>query len=283
MDGGFMLNLDTHALAPMVNKLTKRSQLGPLEIDALLAMPYRHATIEPGRYVIREGDEADSCVLLCSGFLTSSFGQKTKQGKTTPAKTDVKFLEDISVEMAPAPSDPKAVFARSIITTKKAEARMETVKSGSDIEQAGVIQFKYAQLMDMEVEQVQNINLFKTIDDWMGTRYRLGGSGKDGIDCSALMQVFFTSLYGITLPRTAREQYSFSRKISRGELREGDLVFFNTIGGVSHVGMYLQNNKFVHASSNGVTISDLYEEYWLRHFVGVGRVENSIATVSTKP
>jgi lipoprotein Spr len=117
----------------------------------------------------------------------------------------------------------------------------------------------------------------------MGTRYRLGGTTKDGIDCSALMQTLFSSLYGVTLPRTAREQYKFSQRISRTELKEGDLVFFNTIGGVSHVGMYLQNNKFVHASTNGVTISDLYDEYWSRKFIGVGRVDTtqSQSTAST--
>jgi lipoprotein Spr len=87
------------------------------------------------------------------------------------------------------------------------------------------------------------------------------------------MQVFFTALYGVALPRTAREQFKTSRRISRTELKEGDLVFFNTTGGVSHVGMYLQNNKFVHASSSGVTISDLFEDYWMKRFIGVGRVE----------
>jgi len=102
----------------------------------------------------------------------------------------------------------------------------------------------------------------------------MGGTTKTGIDCSALMQVFFTALYGVALPRTAREQFNLSRKISRTELKEGDLVFFNTTGGVSHVGMYLQNNKFIHASSGGVTISDLFDDYWMRRFKGVGRIED---------
>jgi lipoprotein Spr len=124
----------------------------------------------------------------------------------------------------------------------------------------------------MEVEQIQNLHLFKVIDEWLGTRYRLGGSNKDGIDCSAFMQVLFSALYGVNLPRTAKEQYHLSHRISRTELKEGDLVFFNTKRGVSHVGMYLQNNKFVHASSSGVTISDLYDEYWMRKFIGVGRI-----------
>jgi lipoprotein Spr len=136
-------------------------------------------------------------------------------------------------------------------------------------------------LLDVEVEQAINLNLFKVIDEWMGTPYHLGGSNKSGIDCSALMQILFTSLYGISLPRTAREQYDFSHKISRTELKEGDLVFFNTIGGVSHVGMYLRNNKFVHASTGGVTISDLYDEYWVKKFIGVGRVSQDETTAST--
>jgi cell wall-associated NlpC family hydrolase len=121
------------------------------------------------------------------------------------------------------------------------------------------------------------------LDEWMGARYHLGGTTKQGIDCSALMQILFAGLYGINLPRTAREQYDFSKRISRTELKEGDLVFFNTIGGVSHVGMYLQNNKFIHASTGGVTISDLYDEYWSRKFIGVGRINQSLnqTTAST--
>src|SRR5215218_5931046 len=101
----------------------------------------------------------------------------------------------------------------------------------------------------------------------------MGGTTKTRIDCSALMQIFFTALYGVALPRTAREQFNLSRKISRTELREGDLVFFNTTGGISHVGMYLQNNKFIHASSSGVAISDLFDDYWMRRFRGVGRID----------
>ncbi|TAL43619.1 MAG: NlpC/P60 family protein, partial [Chitinophagaceae bacterium] len=88
------------------------------------------------------------------------------------------------------------------------------------------------------------------------------------------------SVYGISLARTARDQYRNSSRISRTHLQQGDLLFFNTRGGVSHVGVYLQNNKFVHAStSGGVTISDLYDPYWLRRFVGVGRLNTEPGVV----
>ena len=217
------------------------------------------------------------------GLMSPAQAQTTKQGSATTAKSDVKFLEDITVEPAalpPATSNPKDVFANAKFTPKKS---VPTQASSVAIENAGSLQFKYALLLDLEVEQVQNLDMFRVIDEWMGTRYRLGGNSKDGIDCSALMVNLFTSLYGITLPRTAREQYGFTKHISRAELKEGDLVFFNTVGGVSHVGMYLQNNKFVHASSNGVMISDLYEDYWLRHFIGVGRVEAGGETAALHP
>jgi lipoprotein Spr len=139
--------------------------------------------------------------------------------------------------------------------------------------------------VDVEVEAIRNIGLFRIIDDWYGVKYLFGGSTKRGIDCSALMQVFFTALYGIALPRTAKMQYDFSRRISRTELKEGDLLFFNTRGGVSHVGMYLANNKFVHASTRGVAISDMFDNYYSSRLIGVGRVleEPHATTVSLLP
>jgi hypothetical protein len=219
------------------------------------------------------------------GATTPAGAQNAKQVNSTEAKSDVKFLEDISVDVPPVQvqvSDPKAVFSDLRFSNRKTV--LPTLASAA-IENASSLQIKYALLLDQEVEQVINLSLFKVLDEWMGTKYHLGGSSKSGIDCSALMQVLFSSIYGITLPRTAREQFSIAHKISRAELREGDLVFFNTIGGVSHVGMYLQNNKFIHASSVGVTISDLYEDYWMKRFIGVGRVDQPQvqALLSSRP
>jgi murein DD-endopeptidase / murein LD-carboxypeptidase len=134
------------------------------------------------------------------------------------------------------------------------------------------------------VGQVQNIPLYQNIDDWYGTRYKLGGTTKNGIDCSAFVQTIFVSAFGIALPRTARDQYNVTRRISRTELQEGDLLFFNTRGGISHVGIYLQNNKFVHASLSGVMISDMFETYYVKHFVAAGRiVKTGNSSTSFKP
>jgi lipoprotein Spr len=227
---------------------------------------------------------AATILFLSLGTISPVQAQKKKQG--TSVKKDIKFLDEITIQASADQnnaSDPKAAFSQSLFKEDKKTVVAAPIEA-STIESASSLQLKYALLLDVEVEQVIDLNLFKVLDEWMGTRYRLGGTTKDGIDCSALMQILFTGLYGIALPRTAREQYNFSRKISRTELKEGDLVFFNTIGGVSHVGMYLQNNKFIHASTSGVTISDLYDEYWMKKFIGVGRVEqDEVTALVTKP
>ena len=213
--------------------------------------------------------------------------QKKKQGTTATPKTDLKFLDDITISVPKPESNTIMQTERqaSVAEPQFASNRKEELNySTATVEKASSLQFKYALLLDMEVEQIQNLHLFRVIDEWIGTHYKLGGSNKDGIDCSAFMQVIFSTLYGINLPRTAKEQYHLSKRISRTELKEGDLVFFNTTGGISHVGMYLQNNKFVHASSSGVTISDLFDDYWMRKLIGVRRIEGlPLANLTSQP
>jgi cell wall-associated NlpC family hydrolase len=206
----------------------------------------------------------------------------TKVSHPSSRSKDPKFIDDISVtannetrKNEPAVWEKKPT-STSAITTKQGS------KTFSDkpvsIEKASALQIKYAILLNTEVEFLQNGNLLEHIDEWYGTRYRMGGTGKDGIDCSAFVQTIYLSAFAVSLPRTARDQYKTCRIISSTQLMEGDLVFFNTRGGVSHVGIYLQNNKFVHASvSNGVTISDMFDPYYLKHFIGAGRIERSEA------
>lgn len=219
------------------------------------------------------------------GSTTLVYGQ-TSVKPATVTQVSYKFLDEITVEPY-AEAQPAVQKTTGIPTAKREFLKLSKSADGS-VEAATALQFKYALLLDIEVELLKNIDLLNIIDDWYGTRYSYGGTTKRGIDCSALMQVFFTTLYGVALPRTARQQHQVSRQISRTELKEGDLLFFNTTGGISHVGMYLQNNKFVHASSSdGVTISDMFDPYYAARLVGVGRVieEESTASnsLSTKP
>lgn len=116
--------------------------------------------------------------------------------------------------------------------------------------------------------------LIDFIQDWYGVPYRLGGTTKRGIDCSAFVQRLYERVYDMDVVRTSREQYSVSKKLKAKDLVEGDLVFFKIRSrAISHVGVYLGDGKFVHASSSkGVMISDLDHAYWTRYYVGGGRI-----------
>jgi cell wall-associated NlpC family hydrolase len=157
------------------------------------------------------------------------------------------------------------------IVTK--EIAKPATESKPVIEQLSSLQYKYAMMLNVNVESLKNVSLLGFIDDWFGTKYRYGGTTKRGIDCSALTGALLLAVYGFNMPRTAREQYKATEHIGRDELKEGDLVFFNTRGGVSHVGVYLENNYFVQSSSHGgVKISSLDDHYYSKRFICGGRV-----------
>lgn len=143
-----------------------------------------------------------------------------------------------------------------------------------NIEQTGSLLFKYAIKMDVEVERLTNKELYRFIESWWGTPYRMGGATQNGVDCSAFTQTLMSSIYGLQIPRTALEQKFHCTEITKEDLREGDMIFFNTRGrGISHVGIYLQDGNFVHAaSSGGVMISSIYQNYWQRKMVCAGRI-----------
>ncbi|MBV8372646.1 MAG: C40 family peptidase [Candidatus Eremiobacteraeota bacterium] len=106
---------------------------------------------------------------------------------------------------------------------------------------------------------------------FLGTPYVFGGTSTSGFDCSGFVQHVF-ALLGVGLPRTADAQYD-AGKPAVGGPRAGDLVFFDTYGGVSHVGIYLGHGEFVHASSShGVMVSKLSEAYWAARYVGAKRI-----------
>ena len=220
----------------------------------------------------------------CSSLKTAFTGNRVTASAQHPrtVKKETKFLDqiDVPVESTRSKKDDAAIV--TAVKKETTETRTSSYRK-DDAENLSRLQVKYSVLLNTPAEEVKNTKMFGFIDDWYGTPYRLGGTTKKGVDCSAFSQFLFASVYGLTIPRTAREQYGLTSRISRTQLKEGDLIFFNTRGGVSHVGIYLQNNKFVHAStSGGVMISDIFDEYWARKFVGVGRLKNSESLVGSR-
>ncbi len=134
---------------------------------------------------------------------------------------------------------------------------------------------KYANMLNVGRKDISNTNLYSFIDEWYGTDYHLGGQDKSGIDCSGFAKKLYEMVFATELAHSSQEQYASCTHIKKGnEYEEGDLVFFKTHGRrISHVGVYLMNDYFVHAStSNGVMISSLKEEYWQKHFAGAGKI-----------
>ena len=109
--------------------------------------------------------------------------------------------------------------------------------------------------------------------DWKSTPYKLGGNSKNGIDCSGFVHITFKQRLGLDVPRTTSQLSKTGKKISRKKLAVGDLVFFNTGFSKRHVGIYIGNRSFLHAStSKGVMISSMDSPYWSKHYWKATRI-----------
>ncbi len=189
---------------------------------------------------------------------------------TTNAQYKPRFIANITT--LPIKPVPTSVVVRASYATANLKKYI-TPNTAIATEDCNKLQFKFAQLLDREVESITNTSFFECIDNWWGTRYRYGGTTYKGVDCSSYTGHIYETVYNYKLPRTAREQYAMCVKVNRFNLQEGDLVFFNTRGGVSHVGVYISDGFFTHSSSSvGVTISNLDEAYYSRKYIGGGRV-----------
>ncbi|RYF74605.1 MAG: peptidoglycan endopeptidase, partial [Comamonadaceae bacterium] len=118
---------------------------------------------------------------------------------------------------------------------------------------------------------------------FLGVPYRRGGTSADtGFDCSGFVRAMYTQTVGLLLPRRAEEQAAATLPIDRGDMKPGDLVFFNTMRRTfSHVGIYLGEGKFIHSPRSGaqVRVEDLSTSYWQRRFNGARRVDSAAAAI----
>ncbi|HWZ35289.1 MAG TPA: NlpC/P60 family protein [Mucilaginibacter sp.] len=130
-----------------------------------------------------------------------------------------------------------------------------------------------SQIMHVAVSATSNMKLFDFVYEWIGTPYRFGGGTKKGIDCSAFTKTLYSQVFNIDIKRNSRDIFSMVSPVKKDDLKEGDLVFFKIHSrSISHVGIYLGNNRFAHASSRGVAVSSLDDDYYSRYFYKGGRV-----------
>ena len=121
----------------------------------------------------------------------------------------------------------------------------------------------------VKVKQILN----QQYDDWRRVPHRMGGTSKQGIDCSGLVYNTYRNEFGVDMPRSTEHQSKVGRAIAKEQLRAGDLVFFKTGVFTRHVGMYMDDGDFLHVSSrSGVMISNLDERYWRRTYWKARRI-----------
>lgn len=218
----------------------------------------------------------------CTALKTlSSKDHSSAAGAQAERKKDITFIDGISVTPG-AVREPAAVVKGKRsggYNAPEVPKRINTVYTKPSESNIAALQVKYASILDVSPEKLNNITLLQSIDHWWGTQYCMGGSTEDCIDCSGYSQIIMRDVYGINVPRKAEDMYDSTARISTDELTEGDLVFFHTTGrghSITHVGVYIANNRFTHAAtSGGVTISSLDDPYWKPRYRGAGRVRRA--------
>jgi lipoprotein Spr/probable lipoprotein NlpC len=116
--------------------------------------------------------------------------------------------------------------------------------------------------------------LYQQLEAWEGAPYRLGGLSKKGVDCSGFVYMTYLNRFNIRLPRSTYRQSQAGKTVFRKNLSAGDLVFFRIGYSTRHVGVYLENGLFAHASkSSGVMISDLQDNYWSKRYWKAVRIK----------
>lgn len=201
--------------------------------------------------------------------------EMTAAHKTLPFNTLIKVTNLHNEATVVVRINDRGPFIRGRIIDLSKAAKEE-------IGMGGLAQVKlevYDPEAEEQIEKEQDISemLMPEIISYLGTPYKYGGVTKNGIDCSAFVQNTFFFALDIALPRTSIQQSTIGITIIRDSLKFGDLIFFHTRGRrkISHVGIYLDENKFVHSSrSGGVKISDLNENFYSKAFVLAKRILN---------
>lgn len=164
----------------------------------------------------------------------------------------------------------------SVLAAHAQTKTIPTAAAESD-EQASLAKDYLSQIMGVALSATSNMKLFNFVHEWIGTPYRFGGSSRRGIDCSAFTKQLYSDVFNLSIRRSSRDIFSMVNPVGKDDLKEGDLVFFKIHSrSISHVGIYLGNNRFAHASSRGVAVSSLDDAYYSRYFYKGGRMLESL-------
>ncbi len=167
-----------------------------------------------------------------------------------------------------------SILLSTAVSTSSCRTSKETTTNTSVSKSEKVIG-KYATLLNVDKSKIENIKLYSFIDEWYGVPYKYGGKNKSGIDCSNFTATLYSSIYKKSISGSSSSIFEQCKTVSKSNLEEGDLLFFKIDGDkISHIGVYLQNNKFVHATTKkGVMIDDLDEAYYKKYYYKAGRLK----------
>jgi hypothetical protein len=212
--------------------------------------------------------------LIILSYSTSPFGYEQVMKDNSDSRSQKCLSEGFKFEIMSV----KAPFCKLfmllfplLLMACNGEKHLSSGYSSEDL----ALRKKYAGMMGVKETEITNLQLYRFIDEWYSVPYKSAGKTKSGVDCSGFVSVLCAQVYNKTIGGPATAIFASCDVVSEKNLQEGDLVFFKINSDkVSHVGVYLKNRRFVHASTHkGVMINSLDEEYYKKYFYKGGRIK----------
>ena len=203
-------------------------------------------------------------VPLCAGLLCCTFPTRTGYDRSIGDYKPVPEQASNTSEATQSEAQPEAAKATAKADSSQHQTSAQKVKQAATKKEAAKVAPKPESKGSLE----------KYASGWIGAKYVYGAASKSKTDCSGFVMQVYKGYFNIALDHNAASMYKDSRgsSVSRGSLREGDLVFFGSFWKIDHVGIYLSGDRFIHASSSkGVMISPMNDKYWSHKYQGARR------------